>query len=113
GGGGGAAEHHARAPEAGPPRRGRAPPAPPQQYDWSGRFLLIARAALARRLTACLIDGEAVCGDEVPPKRAISLCVPWYNSREPQRALAERRGRSPTQGPLAAGRGGFCVARGR
>jgi bifunctional non-homologous end joining protein LigD len=33
-------------------------------HDWTGRFPLIARAALAVRLTSCLIDGEAVCCDE-------------------------------------------------
>src|SRR5262245_27425784 len=37
-------------------------------HDWTGRFPLIARAALALRATTCLIDGEAVaCGDDGLP----------------------------------------------
>jgi bifunctional non-homologous end joining protein LigD len=37
-------------------------------HDWTGRFPLIARAALALRTTSCLIDGEAVaCGDDGVP----------------------------------------------
>jgi ATP dependent DNA ligase domain len=37
-------------------------------HDWTGRFPLIARAALALRATSCLIDGEAVaCGDNGLP----------------------------------------------
>jgi bifunctional non-homologous end joining protein LigD len=28
-------------------------------HDWTGRFPLIARTALALRATSCLIDGEA------------------------------------------------------
>jgi bifunctional non-homologous end joining protein LigD len=33
-------------------------------HDWTGRFPLIARAALALRATSCLIDGEAVACDD-------------------------------------------------
>jgi bifunctional non-homologous end joining protein LigD len=37
-------------------------------HDWTGRFPLIAQAALALRTTSCLIDGEAVaCGDDGLP----------------------------------------------
>jgi bifunctional non-homologous end joining protein LigD len=37
-------------------------------HDWTGRFPLIARAALALRATSCLIDGEAVaCGGDGMP----------------------------------------------
>jgi bifunctional non-homologous end joining protein LigD len=37
-------------------------------HDWTGRFPLIAKAALALRLTSCLIDGEVVAcdGDGLP-----------------------------------------------
>jgi ATP-dependent DNA ligase len=37
-------------------------------HDWTGRFPLIARAALALRARSCLIDGEAVAcdGDGLP-----------------------------------------------
>ena len=32
-------------------------------HDWTGRFPLIARAALSLKIASCLIDGEAVaCG---------------------------------------------------
>jgi ATP-dependent DNA ligase len=33
-------------------------------YDWTGRFPLIARAALSLRVASCLIDGEAVACDD-------------------------------------------------
>jgi bifunctional non-homologous end joining protein LigD len=33
-------------------------------HDWTGRFPLITRAALALRATSCLIDGEAVACDD-------------------------------------------------
>jgi bifunctional non-homologous end joining protein LigD len=32
-------------------------------HDWTGRFPLIARAALSLKAASCLIDGEAVCCD--------------------------------------------------
>jgi bifunctional non-homologous end joining protein LigD len=37
-------------------------------HDWTGRFPLIARAALSLKALSCLIDGEAVCcdGDGLP-----------------------------------------------
>ena len=37
-------------------------------HDWTGRFPLIARAALSLKATSCLIDGEAVAcdGDGMP-----------------------------------------------
>src|SRR5262245_5684853 len=37
-------------------------------HDWTGRFPLIARAALSLKAASCLIDGEAVCcdGDGLP-----------------------------------------------
>src|SRR5499427_1107927 len=33
-------------------------------HDWTGRFPLIARAALSLRAVSCLIDGEAVACDD-------------------------------------------------
>src|SRR5262249_21599603 len=37
-------------------------------HDWTGRFPLIARAALSLKSVSCLIDGEAVaCGDDGMP----------------------------------------------
>jgi hypothetical protein len=33
-------------------------------HDWTGRFSLIARAALSLKTASCLIDGEAVACDE-------------------------------------------------
>jgi ATP-dependent DNA ligase len=33
-------------------------------HDWTGRFPLIARAALSLKAASCLIDGEAVACDE-------------------------------------------------
>jgi ATP-dependent DNA ligase len=33
-------------------------------HDWTGRFPLIARAALSLEVASCLIDGEAVACDE-------------------------------------------------
>jgi bifunctional non-homologous end joining protein LigD len=33
-------------------------------HDWTGRFPLIAQAALSLRAASCLIDGEAVACDE-------------------------------------------------
>ena len=33
-------------------------------HDWTGRFPLIARAALSLKAASCLIDGEAVCCDD-------------------------------------------------
>jgi bifunctional non-homologous end joining protein LigD len=37
-------------------------------HDWTERFPLIARAALALRATSCLIDGEVViCGEDGIP----------------------------------------------
>jgi ATP-dependent DNA ligase len=37
-------------------------------HDWTGRFPLIARAALSLRTASCLIDGEAVaCGEDGLP----------------------------------------------
>ena len=37
-------------------------------HDWTGRFPLIARAALSLKAVSCLIDGEAVAcdGDGLP-----------------------------------------------
>src|SRR6516164_6087804 len=37
-------------------------------HDWTGRFPLIARAALSLKVGSCLIDGEAVaCGEDGLP----------------------------------------------
>ena len=37
-------------------------------HDWTGRFPLIARAALSLKAVSCLIDGEAVaCDDDGVP----------------------------------------------
>jgi bifunctional non-homologous end joining protein LigD len=33
-------------------------------HDWTGRFPLIARAALSLKAASCLIDGEAVACDD-------------------------------------------------
>jgi bifunctional non-homologous end joining protein LigD len=33
-------------------------------HNWTGRFPLIARAALSLKAASCLIDGEAVCCDD-------------------------------------------------
>jgi hypothetical protein len=35
-------------------------------HDWTGRFPLIARAALSLKAASCLIDGEAVACDDKP-----------------------------------------------
>jgi bifunctional non-homologous end joining protein LigD len=44
-------------------------------HDWTGRFPLIARTALALRATSCSIDGEAVAcdGDGLPVFRPAAL----------------------------------------
>ena len=55
-----------RLPNAGAPRCGGR--AAFNGHDWTGRFPLIARAALSLKTTSCLIDGEAVAcdGDGLP-----------------------------------------------
>jgi len=35
-------------------------------HDWTGRFPLIAPAALSLKAASCLIDGEAVACDDKP-----------------------------------------------
>ena len=39
-------------------------PSPVRAGDWTGRFPLIARAALSLKAASCLIDGEAVACDD-------------------------------------------------
>jgi len=50
-------------------------------HDWTGRFPLIARAALSLKAASCLIDGEAVAcdNDGLPFGQFAKRQAPWHS----------------------------------
>ena len=101
-------------------------------HDWTGRFPLIARAALSLKAASCLIDGEAVACDHDglpvfpdPAEHGTNRISRWITRRPPFRiphasngriwtaagTSERRRTRAPKAMRLAMLSGGaFCSA---